>query len=87
FVNIGAGLGISLGAFNIHAMTDNLLALFNPFPHTYVTVQFGINFKFGCGEGGGGGGKSKKFTSVPCPSFGHSPSNSGSIPCASGKRR
>ncbi|MDR1886687.1 MAG: DUF5723 family protein, partial [Prevotellaceae bacterium] len=39
FVNIGAGLGISLGAFNIHAMTDNLLALFNPFPHTYVTVQ------------------------------------------------
>jgi hypothetical protein len=24
---------------------------------------------------------------VPCPSFGHSPSNSGSIPCASGKRR
>jgi hypothetical protein len=84
FMNIGAGLGVRLGAFNLHAMTDNLIALFNPASERYGTLQFGINFKFGCGEVEGG--RSKKQTSIPCPSFGYSSRNSmHSIPCSSGK--
>lgn len=85
FVNIGVGLGFSLGAFNIHALTDNIIAVFSPVSQKYATVQFGINFKFGCGEENR---KSNKYRSVPCPSFSHSVLNSsrGSIPCASGKR-
>jgi hypothetical protein len=83
FVNIGAGLGLRMGGFNIHAITDNLLAFFNPASQRYATLQIGINFKFGCGEGGG---KSKEYKSVPCPSFGHSMSGKmTSIPCSSGK--
>jgi len=86
FVNIGAGIGVRVGAFNIHAITDNLIALFNPFSQKYATVQFGINFKFGCGDGDSDG-KSKKYRSIPCPSYGHSNSSGlGSIPCPSGKR-
>jgi hypothetical protein len=84
FVNIGAGLGVRLGAFNLHALTDNILAVFSPASQNYVTLQFGINFKFGCGEDGGG--KSKKQTSIPCPSFGYSSRNAhNSVPCSSGK--
>ncbi|MDR2774042.1 MAG: DUF5723 family protein [Tannerella sp.] len=85
FVNVGAGLGVRLGAFNLHATTDNILALFNPVSQRYATVQFGINFKFGCGEGNGSG-KSKKQTSIPCPSFGYSSKSTiHSVPCSSGK--
>jgi hypothetical protein len=85
FVNIGAGLGARLGAFNIHVITDNILAVFNTPSQRYATLQFGINFKFGCGEDEGG--KSKKYKSVPCPSFGHSPLGGSmtSVPCSSGK--
>ncbi|MDR0726117.1 MAG: DUF5723 family protein [Prevotellaceae bacterium] len=84
FVNIGAGLGVRLGAFNLHAMTDNVLTFLNTASQRYATFQFGINFKFGCGEGGGSG-KSKP-TSIPCPSFGHSSRKAvTSIPCSSGK--
>jgi hypothetical protein len=84
FVNIGAGIGVRLGAFNLHAMTDNLISLFKPDSHKYGTVQFGINFKFGCGEEGSG--RSKKHTSIPCPSFGYSSrSTINSVPCSSGK--
>jgi hypothetical protein len=84
FVNIGAGLGLRLGAFNIHAITDNLLSVFTPSSQRYATFQFGINFKFGCG--GDEGGKSKQYKSVPCPSFGHSfGSPMTSVPCSSGK--
>lgn len=83
FVNIGAGLGFRLGAFNLHVITDNLLAAFNPASQKYVTVQFGINFKFGCGDDGEG--RSKKHTSIPCPAFGHSSGIMNSVPCSSGK--
>lgn len=85
FVNIGAGLGFRLGPFNIHAITDNIMALFNPASQKYATVQFGINFKFGCGEETGRG--PKKYKSVPCPSFGHSSflGSISSVPCSSGK--
>ncbi|MDR1593886.1 MAG: DUF5723 family protein [Prevotellaceae bacterium] len=84
FVNIGAGLGVRLGPFNIHAMTDNLLAFFNPVAHKYTSFQFGINFIFGCGDGDSR--KSSKYKSIPCPSFGHASSKgTTSIPCSSGK--
>jgi hypothetical protein len=84
FVNIGAGLGIKLGVFNIHALTDNIIALFKPSSQKYATVQFGINFKFGCEEGNR---KSKKHSSIPCPSFSHSLGGiKNSVPCTSGKR-
>jgi hypothetical protein len=81
FVNIGAGFGVRLGAFNLHAITDNLLALFNPASQRYGTVQFGINFKFGCGDGDSG--KSSRYKSIPCPAFGHSSRNAiTSVPCS-----
>jgi hypothetical protein len=84
FVNLGAGLGFRLGPFNLHAMTDNILALLNPATQRYTTFQFGINFKFGCGERGSSG-KSRQ-TSIPCPSFGYSSRKAAnSIPCSSGK--
>jgi hypothetical protein len=84
FVNIGAGFGLRLGAFNIHAMTDNIIALFNPASQKYATVQFGISFKFGCGEESD---RPRKYKSVPCPSFGHSSlgGSMSSVPCSSGK--
>jgi hypothetical protein len=79
--NIGAGVGFRLGAFNLHAVTDNLFALFNPASQRYATFQFGINFKFGCGEDEGR--KSTKYRSIPCPSFGHSSSRGmTSVPCS-----
>jgi hypothetical protein len=85
FVNIGGGLGVRLGPFNMHAVTDNILAVFNPTAHRYATVQFGINFKFGCGANDEGR-KSSKYKSIPCPTFGHSSSKGlTSIPCSSGK--
>jgi hypothetical protein len=84
FVNIGAGLGVRFGAFNLHVMTDNIFSLLKPDTHRYATFQFGINFKFGCGEEGSG--KSKKQSSIPCPAFGYSgKSTMKSVPCSSGK--
>jgi hypothetical protein len=83
FVNIGAGLGIRFGIFNLHVLTDNILTCFSLATQRYATVQFGINFKFGCGEEGSG--NSKRRTSIPCPSFGHSRGMMNSIPCSSGK--
>jgi hypothetical protein len=86
FVNIGAGLGVRLGALNLHVLTDNILAVFSPASQKYATFQFGINFKFGCGNGDTDR-SSKKYKSVPCPSFGHTSSGGmmTSIPCSSGK--
>jgi hypothetical protein len=84
FVNIGLGLGLRLGPFNIHAVTDNIVAVFNPASQKYGTVQFGINFKFGCGDGDSR--KSSRYKSIPCPTFGHASSKGiTSIPCSSGK--
>jgi hypothetical protein len=84
FVNIGAGLGFRFGIFNLHLMTDNIISLFNFTSEKYATLQFGINFKFGCGETGNG--RSRKQTSIPCPAFGHSArSTMKSVPCSSGK--
>jgi hypothetical protein len=84
FLNIGAGVGFRFGAFNIHAITDNIMMLFKPATQKYATVQLGINFKFGCGEED----KKLKYKSVPCPSFGHSSRKmTGSVPCSSGKRK
>jgi hypothetical protein len=84
FVNIGAGLGVRFGPFNLHAITDNVLAFLNPTAQRYATFQFGINFKFGCGENEGR--KSSKYKSIPCPAFGHASSkNATSIPCSSGR--
>jgi hypothetical protein len=83
--NIGVGLGLRLGAFNIHALTDNIIGVFKPASQRYVTLQFGINFKFGCGEENDS--STKKYKSVPCPSFGHYSSKGlmNSVPCSSGK--
>jgi hypothetical protein len=84
FVNVGAGLGVKLGVFNLHVMTDNILSILNFTSEKYATFQFGINFKFGCGEVENG--KSRKQTSIPCPAFGHSARRTmKSIPCSSGK--
>jgi hypothetical protein len=86
FANIGAGFGVRFGAFNLHALTDNIMAVFNPVSYKYATIQFGINFKFGCGDEDSG--QSKKYKSVPCPSFGHSSGGTmKSIPCSSGKKK
>jgi len=84
FVNIGVGLGAKLGPFNIHAITDNVLALVDYSSQKYGTLQFGINFKFGCGDSGGSG--KRRIRSVPCPSYGGYGSMK-SIPCSSSKRR
>jgi hypothetical protein len=84
--NVGGGLGFRIGAFNIHAMTDNLMALFNPTSSRYGSFQFGINFQFGCGDGDNSR-SSGKYRSVPCPSFGYSSkSSTKSVPCPSGRR-
>jgi hypothetical protein len=85
FVNVGAGLGVRLGAFNLHVMTDNVLTLLSPVSQRYATFQFGINFKFGC-DGEESIGRSNKATSIPCPSFGRSSRNTRtSVPCSSGR--
>lgn len=65
-VNIGLGAGLHLGSFNIHLLTDNIVAAFAPFGQRYATLQMGINFRFGCG-GDSGGGKSKG--DLPCAAY------------------
>lgn len=64
FVNIGVGAGLHLGAFNIHFLTDNIIAAMTPFNQRYATLQVGINFRFGCGDGGG-----SSEDELPCAAY------------------
>ncbi len=44
--NLGAGMALKLGAFQVYAVTDNLNAAFKPASAKYVNARLGINFVF-----------------------------------------
>ncbi len=78
FTNIGFGVGLHLGAADIHFTADNFLGLMRPFDARYATAQVGVNFRFGCGEKSAKskGGKNTQYRKassinkmVPCPQF------------------
>ncbi|MEZ4990156.1 MAG: DUF5723 family protein [Saprospiraceae bacterium] len=46
-VNLGMGLSMNLGIFQLYAITDNLPAIFNWKNSNVQQVQFGINLNFG----------------------------------------
>ena len=85
YLNVGLGVGVRFGAFNMHLLTDNIAAVFSPFSQRYATFQFGVSFRFGC-DGvssssrkdatpcaaykGALGVSGRKMESVPCPTFG-----------------
>jgi hypothetical protein len=79
FVNIGIGAGTTIGPVNVHLMTDNLIAAFSYRSQKYATIQFGVNFTFGCDVDNSS--SRKRYSSVPCPSFKRTASH-GAIPCS-----
>ncbi|WP_439181772.1 DUF5723 family protein [Carboxylicivirga taeanensis] len=44
--NLGAGMALNLGPFQVYAVTDNLNAAFKPASAKYVNARLGINFVF-----------------------------------------
>lgn len=44
--NLGAGMALNLGAFQVYAVTDNLNSVFKPSSAKYVNARLGINFVF-----------------------------------------
>ncbi len=44
--NLGAGMALKLGAFQVYAVTDNLNAALKPASAKYVNARLGINFVF-----------------------------------------
>lgn len=67
YVNLGFIAGLKLGAFNMHLSTDNILTALSPANGRYASVQFGINFRFGCGNG------SDKRNEKPCAAYKNTP--------------
>jgi len=47
YANVGFGISARAGAFNIYAITDNLLGLRNVYNMQSINMQFGMNFIFG----------------------------------------
>lgn len=47
---VGAGLTTTLGAFQMHLVSDNLTAIFKPAKTRNVNLRFGFNLNFGCGK-------------------------------------
>jgi len=47
YANVGFGISARAGAFNIYAITDNLLGLRNVYAMQSTNIQFGMNFIFG----------------------------------------
>jgi hypothetical protein len=45
--NLGLGMGLRLGFFQLYMVNDNLLALTDPAKAQFVNVRFGMNFLFG----------------------------------------
>ena len=82
FINLGVGIGATFGAFTFHAVTDNIIAFVAPFSQKYGTLQFGMNFRFGC--------KSlapKVKSNIPCPAYGDTnKKNKRALPCPSHKK-
>jgi hypothetical protein len=84
YMNLGVGVGVRFGAFNMHLLTDNIIGVFSPFSQRYATIQFGVNFRFGCNGmsfsrkdatpcaayKGAIGVSEQQLKSVPCPKFG-----------------
>ncbi|MDR2563413.1 MAG: DUF5723 family protein [Prevotellaceae bacterium] len=66
YLNLGLGFGLRFGAFNLHLLTDNVIALFVPFSQRYATVQCGIHFRFGCH---GAGNSSSDRRVYPCAAY------------------
>lgn len=50
YFNLGAGVGVKLGAFHIHAVTDNILAFFDLSNTRSTNLRFGLSIVPGCGE-------------------------------------
>lgn len=48
YLNIGAGVGIKLGAFHFHAITDDLFAFFDMTKTRGANLRFGFSFMPGC---------------------------------------
>ena len=45
--NLGAHMALKLGPVQIIAVTNNILAIVNPFEHKHVNARFGLNLAFG----------------------------------------
>lgn len=48
YLNIGAGFGVKMGAFHIHAITDDLFAFFDVTKTRGANLRFGFTFMPGC---------------------------------------
>ncbi len=44
--NLGAGMALNLGAFQVYAVTDNLTSMLKPSNAKYINARLGINFVF-----------------------------------------
>ncbi len=50
YFNIGAGLGLKLGAFHLHVVSDNLLGFLKLENQRNINLRFGLTIIPGCGE-------------------------------------
>ena len=50
YTNVGFGMALNLGAFQIYAVTDNFYCLFDPEDTKTININFGLNFIFGYKE-------------------------------------
>jgi hypothetical protein len=50
YMNLGFGMALNMGAFQMYAITDNFYCLFYPERSRTVNVHFGFNFIFGYKE-------------------------------------
>ena len=50
YTNVGFGMALNLGSFQIYAVTDNFYCLIDPEGTKTININFGMNFIFGYKE-------------------------------------
>jgi len=66
YLNLGAGVGVKLGAFHIHAITDNFLSFFDLSDARGVNLRFGLSIVPGCDPKEKRKVPGKGITALPC---------------------
>lgn len=67
YMNIGAGLGLKLGVFHLHAVSDNLLGFLKLENQRNLNLRFGLSIVPRCDEPRNKAQKSKKgISALPC---------------------
>ncbi len=67
YFNIGAGVGVKLGAFHIHAITDDIFAFFNLSKTRGANLRLGFSIVPGCSDTKKAMKKPKKgISALPC---------------------